>query len=209
MSELILVIGNKNLSSWSFRPWILLKQAGIPFREVSLRLFTPEYASVIADYSPSGKVPVLRDGDLTIWDSLSIAEYAAEKKPELWPKNSNTRAKARSITAEMHSGFTGLRSNLTMNFTGRISDKQIPPEAQKDIDRIRNLWEENLRENGGPFLFGKDFTVADAFYAPIVSRFITYKVPLSGPSAEYVRTISSLPAYKEWEQGAAEQEKRS
>ncbi|EQA45268.1 glutathione S-transferase [Leptospira broomii serovar Hurstbridge str. 5399] len=205
MNDLILVIGNKNLSSWSFRPWILLKQAGVPFREVSLKLFTPEYSSVIEKYSPSKKVPVLHDGDLWIWDSLSISEYIAEKFPQLWPKDPSTRAKARSVSAEMHSGFTGLRSNLGMNFTGRIKGKEIPPEALKDIDRIIQIWTENLQSFGGPFLFGKDFTVADAFYAPVVSRFITYDVNLPDLASQYVRTISGLPAYKEWEAEAAKE----
>ncbi|PNV74029.1 glutathione S-transferase family protein [Leptospira inadai] len=205
MNDLILVIGNKNLSSWSFRPWILLKQAGIQFQEVSLKLYTPEYASVIDQYSPSRKVPVLQDGDLLVWDSLSISEYIAEKFPQLWPGDPSIRAKARSVSAEMHSGFAGLRSNLSMNFTGRIKGKEIPPEAQKDIDRIIQIWTENLQSFGGPFLFGKDFTVADAFYAPVVSRFITYGVTLPDLASRYVRTISELSAYKEWEAGAAKE----
>ncbi|EIE02320.1 glutathione S-transferase, N-terminal domain protein [Leptospira licerasiae serovar Varillal str. VAR 010] len=204
MSDLKLVIGNKNISSWSFRPWILLTQFGIPFEEISLKLFTPEYAAIIDKYSPSKKVPVLNDGDLRIWDSLSIAEYLAEKYAEkgLWPKDRTARAKARSVTAEMHSGFTGLRSNLSMNFHGRKSDFSVPEDAKKDIDRIQTLWEECLSSYGGPFLFGQNFSIADAFYAPVVSRFITYGVKLGPKASEYVQTISNLPSYKSWGEGA-------
>lgn len=204
MSDLTLVIGNKNISSWSFRPWILLKQAGIPFQEVSLKLFTPEYASVIAKYSPSGKVPVLHDGDLQVWDTLSISEYLAEKFPNknLWPKEVKARAKARSAAAEMHSGFTAMRSNMSMNFWGRFPGKELLPEALKDVERISSLWLEFLQEYGGPFLFGKEFSIADAFYSPVVSRFVTYGISLQPKLQDYVNTITSLPAYKEWGEGA-------
>ncbi|TGL63519.1 glutathione S-transferase family protein [Leptospira sarikeiensis] len=204
MSDLKLVIGNKNVSSWSLRPWILLKHFGIPFEEIPLKLFTPEYAQVIDKYSPSGKVPVLHDGNLQIWDSLGISEYLAEtfSNKDFWPKDKTARAKARSITAEMHSGFSGLRSNLSMNFVGRKTDYQPPIEAQKDIDRIQEIWEECISSYGGPFLFGKDFSIADAFYTPVVSRFITYGVKLSSKSSGYIQTISNLPAYKVWEDGA-------
>lgn len=204
MSELTLVIGNKNISSWSFRPWILLKQNGIPFREVPLKLFTPEYAAVIGIHSPSGKVPVLHDEDLQVWDTLSIAEYLAEKFPEksFWPKDRKARAEARSVVAEMHSGFSALRTHLSMNFWGRFPDKEIPEDALKDIARISSIWSKYLNEYGGPFLFGKEFGIADAFYAPVVSRFITYSPKLDPKASEYLNTVSSLSSYKEWGEGA-------
>ncbi|TGK01217.1 glutathione S-transferase family protein [Leptospira langatensis] len=203
MSELTLVIGNKNISSWSFRPWILLKQSGISFQEIPMKLFTAEYAASIDKHSPSGKVPVLNDNGLQIWDSLSISEYLAEKFPEkeLWPKDTATRAQARSVVAEMHSGFSAMRTHLGMNFCGRIS-KDIPADALKDITRVQAIWSECLQTFGGPFLFGKKFGIADAFYAPVVARFQTYGVELSPKASEYANTISGLPAYLSWGEGA-------
>ncbi|TGK07602.1 glutathione S-transferase family protein [Leptospira semungkisensis] len=203
MSELTLVIGNKNISSWSFRPWILLKQSGISFQEIPMKLYTPEYSASIDKYSPSGKVPVLNDSGLQIWDSLSISEYLAEKFPEkeLWPKDTAARAQARSIVAEMHSGFSAMRTHLGMNYCGRFN-KEIPADALKDITRVQAIWTHCLESHGGPFLFGKKFGIADAFYTPVVSRFLTYGVELSPKALEYVNTISGLVSYQFWGEGA-------
>ncbi len=204
MSDLTLVIGNKNTSSWSLRPWILMKQFGIPFQEVSLKLYTPEYAASIGKYSPSGKVPVLNDMGLLVWDTLSIAEYLAEKYPEkhLWPKDKIARAQARSVSAEMHSSFSAMRTHMSMNFTGNITGKEIPADAIKDTERVSAIWSEHLNLYDGPFLFGKDFSIADSFYAPVVSRFLTYGIQTNPKVQQYLTTISSLPAYKEWGEGA-------
>ncbi|MDV6237244.1 glutathione S-transferase family protein [Leptospira ellisii] len=205
MAELQLVIGDKKFSSWSFRPWILLKESKIPFVEIQLVLNTPEFYEKIKLYSDSGKVPVLLDGETRIWDSLSICEYLAETFPEknLWPKDKAARALARSVTAEMHSGFMDLRKNLSMNLADKLHGKTFPQEAWKDIRRIESIWKECLRTHKGPFLFGKEFGIADAFYAPVVGRFITYGIDALDPAAAaYVATISGLYSYKEWVDGA-------
>lgn len=192
---LTLVIGDKNLSSWSLRPWLLMKQAGIPFTERLVRLDRPETKAEIAKFSPSGRVPCLVDGETAIWDSLSIAEYLAERFPEksLWPAETRARAIARSVAAEMHSGFAALRSFWPMNFA-REGMAHMTYGIGADIARIADIWETCRRDfgprssEGGPFLFGA-FSVADAMYAPVVSRFQTYgPVPLP-PLAEEWRAM--------------------
>ncbi len=202
---LTLVIGDKNLSSWSLRPWLLLKHAQIPFTERLIRLDRPETKAEIAKYSPSGRVPCLIDADTAIWDSLSIAEYLAEKFPEkaLWPADARARAVARSVSAEMHSGFAALRGFWPMNFT-REGLSHLRGGIEGDIARIAEIWETCRRDFGGagPFLFGR-FSVADAMYAPVVSRFQTYgPVALPPLADEWRRMMWSLPAMREWGEGA-------
>ncbi len=200
MADLQLVIGDKKFSSWSLRPWILLKESKIPFTEISLVLNTPEFFEKIKLFSNAGKVPVLVDGDIKVWDTLSIVEYIAENFPEknLWPKEKAARAFARSIVAEMHSGFGDLRKNLSMNLAEKLHGRTFPEEAWKDIRRIESIWKECLNKYKGPFLFGKQFGIADAFYTPVVGRFLTYGIDLDPAANSYIATISSLYSYKEW-----------
>lgn len=200
-----LVIGNKNYSSWSLRPWLLAKQAGIPFEEIRVRLQSETFAADVARHSPAGRVPVLVDGDMNVWDSLAICETLAERFPraQLWPQDPKARAHARSICAEMHSGFTNLRNNMPMNVTAVLPGMGWNVAVQRDIDRIAGMWTE-LRQkyaSEGPFLFGH-FTVADAFYAPVVSRFATYGVRLPEAAKAYADDILNLPAMQEWIDGA-------
>ncbi len=201
MNELTLVIGNKNYSSWSLRPWLLLKHASIPFKEMRIPLYVGDWQAEMLKYSPSGKVPALRDGDLTVWDSLAICEYIAEQLPEhlLWPKDAQARAVARSVSAEMHSGFANLRQNMVMNCRKRYPGKGRAPGVQEDIDRITAIWNDCRARfgRGGDFLFGQ-FSIADAMFAPVTTRFITYDVPLDPVSAAYVKTVQAMPAMQEW-----------
>lgn len=197
MNALTLIIGNKNYSSWSLRPWLALKQANIPFEEIKLLLTLDD----ISKHSPSGRIPALKDGARTVWDSLAIMEYLAEQFPEknLWPQDADARAVARSVSAEMHSGFANLRTHMTMNCRGRFPGKGMTAEVDQDIQRIQTIWHEcrNRFGNGGPFLFGQ-FSIADAMYAPVTFRFVTYAVPLSPVAEAYVRTMQNLPAMQEW-----------
>lgn len=202
-----LVIGNKNFSSWSLRPWLLLKQAGLPFREIPVRLRQADTKAQILAHSPSGKVPALIDGDLTVWDSLAICEYLAEKASlnhvDLWPANPKARAEARSVSAEMHSGFAALRQHMSMEVAASRPGEGQTPEVLADIARIAALWT-SCRERfaaAGPFLFG-DFSVADAMYAPVAFRFHTYGVELPPLAAAYRDTLLALPAMQEWAAGA-------
>jgi glutathione S-transferase len=205
MPNLVLVIGNKAYSSWSLRPWLLMRQAGIAFEELRLSLYTEGAKQKILQYSPTGKVPVLRDGGLTIWDSLAICEYLAEKHPEkqLWPADVAARALARAISAEMHSGFTNLRSQMPMNVRRQIPGRAKTPEAVAEIARIEAIWNDCRSHHGkrGPFLFGA-FSIADAMYAPVVSRLHTYGVTLAEKAGEYAGAIHALPAMQEWIAGA-------
>jgi glutathione S-transferase len=199
--DLTLVIGNKNYSSWSLRPWLMLKQAGIPFREIFISLYTGTSRAEIGKFSPSGKVPVLIDGKITLWESLAIGEYIAEKIPHqhLWPSDLAARAVARSVAAEMHAGFSELRQHMPMNCRNYLPGKGHTPEVLKDIVRITALWNDCRARFGksGGFLFGK-FSIADAMYAPVALRFVTYAVELDPVCAAYVQTISSLPAIQQW-----------
>jgi glutathione S-transferase len=201
MTDYTLVIGNKNYSSWSLRPWLLLRQAGLPFREVRIPLYTPESKAQIRSYSPSGKVPCLVDGALAVWDSLAICEYVAERRPELglWPSDAHARAVARSMSAEMHSGFQNLRSNMSMNCRGQFPGLGRTVEVAGEIDRIQRMWTEARERFGsaGPFLFGA-FSVADAMYAPVVLRFRTYAVQLNPICRDYADAILALPAMQQW-----------
>ena len=206
---LTLVIGNKNYSSWSMRPWIALKAGGIAFEEVMIPLYTgAEDKARILGFAPSGKVPALVDGDVTVWDSLAIIEYAAERFPQakLWPEDMARRAHARSISAEMHSGFMALRNECGMNLHRRVEAKPLSDDARANIARIHEIWAECHTRYGkiGPYLFG-EFSAADAMYAPVVHRFLTYAIELSPPARAYIETMQALPAFRQWTQeGLAE-----
>jgi glutathione S-transferase len=202
---LTLVIGNKNYSSWSFRPWIALRTAAIPFEEVVIPLYEPGSKERILSFSPAGKVPVLIDGDVRVWESLAIMDYLAERFPqaELWPKDAAPRAHARAIAAEMHAGFAPLRRHCPMNMWRPVKARELTPEVAADVKRIEAIFTE-CRERfgqGGAFLFGA-FCAADAMYAPVVSRLHTYGIAV-GPVAEaYKQAIMALPAWTEWRAAA-------
>lgn len=203
---LTLVIGNKNYSSWSMRPWLALKACGIGFDEVSIPLYTGEADKQrILKFSRSGKVPVLVDGDVTVWDSLAIIEYAAERFPDahLWPADRASRAHARSVSAEMHSGFAALRNECGMNLHRQIGPKPLSADARADIARIQESWAECRERYGklGPYLFGA-FSAADAMYAPVVHRFRTYAIEVSAEVQRYMDTMLALPAFQEWTRAA-------
>lgn len=201
MTPLTLVIGNKNYSSWSMRPWLVLRQAGIAFKEVRIPLYWPESAAQLTAWSPSGLVPALHDGEIKVWDSLAICEYLNERFPEkqLWPLDAAGRAVARSVSAEMHAGFGALRQNMTMNIRGRFPGKGRTPECLADIGRIVAIWTDCRARfgGGGDFLFGR-FCIADAMYAPVVLRFLTYGVALDGAARDYAEAVLALPALQEW-----------
>jgi glutathione S-transferase len=196
-----LLIGNKNYSTWSLRPWFLMRQAGIPFEEELIDFNAADFAQRVAKHSGAAKVPVLIDGDLVVWDSLAISEYVAEKFPEkaLWPHGREPRAVARSVCAEMHSGFQEMRSRLTMNCQVRFSNVLLPKAARRDVSRVIDIWRDCRARFGadGPFLFGR-FSVADAFFAPVTVRFAGYGVELPAVAREYANTIQALPALQEW-----------
>ena len=207
MSDLTLVIGNKNYSSWSFRPWLLMKQLGVSFREHVIQLSVASTRAEIDQFGPSGKVPVLRDGELCVWDSLAICESIAELEGDGWPKDARARAMARSAAAEMHSGFVNLRSQWPMNARARHRSTPMTPTLEADIKRVDQLWTDCRQHFGagkGPWLFG-EFSVADAMYAPVVLRFNTYGAQVSATAREYISTVLEDRYVKEWV-GAAEQE---
>jgi glutathione S-transferase len=201
MAKLKIILGNKNYSSWSLRPWLVLKHLGVPFDEHVIPLDQSSSAEEIRKYSPSGRVPVLIDGNTVVWDSLAICEYLNELFPDrkLWPSDAKARATARSVSAEMHSGFTALRQNLPMKFRDSFPDTKLAPEVKAEIDRIIQLWSDCRSHfgSGGPYLFGA-FTMADAMYAPVVSRFKTYGVRLAGSAAAYAEAIWSMPEVQAW-----------
>lgn len=201
MTELTLIIGNKVISSWSLRPWLALKQIGLPFREVQILLRRPETKAEILKHSPSGKIPCLIDRTLSVWDSLAILEYLNELKPEarLWPKDRAARAIARAVSAEMHSGFAALRQHLPMDLKREPAPGTWPADAAADIERVQAIWAECRTRFGvgGPFLFGH-FTAADAIYAPVVTRFHRYGVRLDPVLAAYRDAVLALPAMQEW-----------
>lgn len=207
-----LYIGNKNYSSWSMRPWVLLKQAGIDFEEVMVRFDSfdsqSQFKTTLAKLSPTGKVPLLVDGDLAVWDTLAIAEYVAEAFPnlQLWPADKAARARARSVCAEMHAGFTGLRGNCPMNIEASLPDVgaliwRDKAAVRADVARLSAMWEELLAQYGGPMLFGH-FTVADAYFAPVCARLKTYALPVSPAVAAYVERVLALPGVQAWIDGA-------
>ena len=200
---LTLVIGNKNYSSWSLRPWLAMKHAQIAFDEVRIPLQHAETSAQIRRYSPSARVPCLIDGTLTVWDSLAICEYVNEQYAggALWPSEVAKRARARAVVAEMHSGFGAVRTHMAMDVRSRHSELGTAARARADvaqnIARIQEIWNECLAASGGPFLFGT-FSIADAFFAPVVSRFRTYEVPLSARLSAYSEAILTLPPMREW-----------
>jgi len=212
-----LYIGNKNYSSWSMRPWVLLTQAGIAFEEVKIRFdaFTPEsqFKTELARHTPAGRVPVLVDEGFAVWDTLAIAEYLAERFPEkqLWPTDRRARARARSVCAEMHSGFGALRSHFPMNVEARLPEigaKVLAEQAgvRSDLARIVQMWGELLREHGGPLLFG-GCSIADAYFAPVVMRLVSYGVPVPPEIAAYMDRVQALPGVAAWMRDAlAEQD---
>ncbi len=201
MAALFLLIGNRKYSSWSLRPWIALKQAGLKFEEKFVRLQQPDTTAKIKKYSPSGKVPFLKHGKVEVWESLAICEYLAEAFPKagLWPKDKLARARARAVANEMHGGFADLRRYLPMDINRRIDEPARAAAVKGEIDRIAEIWTQCRRQfgKGGPFLFGK-FSIADAMYAPVATRFLTYGVKLPPAAAAYVKTIINLPAMQEW-----------
>lgn len=207
MAPYSLIIGNKNYSSWSMRPWLMLKAAEIPFEETVVALDTPNTRQEILRHSPSGRVPVLKDGELTVWDSLSIGEYLAEKHPEagLWPTDPVARARARSVSAEMHSGFGALRQQMPMNVRSSFPGHGRGQGVQEDINRIAAIWRNHRRRvtdpEAGPFLFGH-FTIADAMFAPVVSRFRTYGVDLTDEAEAYAEAVWEFAPVKAWAEDA-------
>ena len=207
-----LYIANKNYSSWSMRPWVMLKQAGIAFEEVMVRFdgfdASSKFKQTLKDINPVGKVPVLVYGDLAVWDTLAIAEYLAEQYADkgLWPTDKAARARARSICAEMHSGFTGLRSNCPMNIEADLPEVgaliwRDKPAVHSDLERIITMWSGLLQEHGGPMLFGK-FSVADAYFAPVCMRIQTYHLPVPETIVAYIERVCSLKAVQSWIQEA-------
>ena len=207
-----LYIGNKNYSSWSMRPWVLLKQAGIEFEEVMVRFDSFEaessFKSVVDALTPTGKVPVLVDGDLVVWDTMAIAEYVAEQFPHqhLWPLDKAARARARSVCAEMHAGFTHLRGNCPMNIEAALPDIgaliwRDKPAVRADVARLVAMWQGLLGAHGGPMLFG-EFSIADATFAPVCMRLKTYGLPVPADVAAYVARVCALPGVKAWVDGA-------
>jgi glutathione S-transferase len=199
-----IVIGNKKYSTWSLRGWLGVKLTGAPFEEIVIGLDLPDTAANIAKYSPSGRVPALIDGGLTVWDSLAINEYLNEKFPQaqMWPAEANARALARSVSAEMHSGFQNLRNDCSMKIVKSYAPRPLRPETQADVERIVALWNQCLEQSRGPYLFGARPTIADVMYAPVVSRFRTYALPASGAAKGYLETIWSWPPMQEWVAGA-------
>jgi glutathione S-transferase len=189
-----LYIANKNYSSWSLRPWVLLRELGIPFEEKIMPFHGPAFTT----FSPSGKVPCLTDGATVVWDSLAITEYLAESHPEVWPVGKAARAFARCAAAEMHSGFTALRTQCGMNCGIRVKLHRIDDALQRDLARLNALWNDGLQHFGGPFLAGSKFSAADAFYAPVAFRIQTYAPPLDDAANAYAQRLLALPAMREW-----------
>jgi glutathione S-transferase len=196
-----LLISNKNYSSWSLRPWLLMRHAGIPFEEEKLSFNDPHFHLRVKRYSPAGLVPVLIDDELVVWDTLAIAEYLAERFPDkgLWPEDRAARSRARSVCAEMHAGFAQLRSRLPMNCEAHFASFPLDVVVRRQVARMVEIWRDG-RERfgaGGPFLFGR-FSVADAFFTPVAIRFAGFDVPLPPVVAEYRDTLLGLPATQEW-----------
>ena len=200
-----LVIGNKNYSSWSMRPWVLMRQLGIDFDERKLRFdFSADspFRRAVAALSPAGRVPVLLVDGFPVWDSLAIVETLAERHPGVWPADARLRARARSVCAEMHAGFLSLRRHCAMNIEAELGEAgarvwQAEPGLRQDVARIESMWADALADSGGPFLFGA-FSAADAFYAPVCTRLVTYALPVSEPTRAYVRRVLAAPGVAAW-----------
>jgi glutathione S-transferase len=200
-----LIIANKNYSSWSFRPWLAMRVAGIAFEETVISLDAPDFKTRVTAVSGAGSVPVLVDGDVCVWESLAILEYLAEKFPaaDLWPRDSAARAHARAVASEMHAGFVPLRRQLPMNMWRPPLARPLEPDATASVTRIETIWAECRSRfgAGGPFLYGL-FGAADAMYAPVISRFHTYAVEVGAAAREYMAAVMALPAWKKWEDAA-------
>jgi glutathione S-transferase len=196
-----LIVANKGYSSWSLRPWILLAHFKIPFEEIVIPLDTPQTLASILKYSPTGKCPALVDGAITVWESLAIVEYIAERYPDktIWPRGRAARAHARSLSAEMHAGFQALRQHCPTNFRRPVRKIALTEAVEADVARIEAAWAHARRAFGksGPFLFGR-FSAADAMFAPVVNRFHVYDVPVSRKSRDYMKAVMALPAWKAW-----------
>jgi glutathione S-transferase len=206
MAPLTLVIGNKNYSSWSLRPWLFLKHAGLEFQEILIPLDTEEFREQIDRYSPTGRVPVLRHGKLCVWDSLAICEYAAELCGKGWPTAPEARAVARAVCAEMHSGFSTLRSLWPMNARARNRRTAVTAALEADVERIDEIWNDCRARFGaeGPWLFG-DYGIADAMYAPVVLRFNTYGARISQTARWYMASVLEDAALQDWLQAAKQE----
>ncbi len=205
-----IVVGSKNYSSWSMRGWLAVELTGAPYEEVVIQLDQPDTAERIRAWSPAGRVPVLVDGDLTVWDSLAICEYLAERFPEagLWPAGARARAVARSVSAEMHSGFQALRSAMPMNLRRHQPLASPAADVLADVARVRTIWRELLDQpRDGEYLFGR-FGIADVMYAPVVGRFRSYGVALDGPEAAYAEAVWRHPAVARWVKAAAGEQVR-
>jgi glutathione S-transferase len=204
-----LTIGNKNYSSWSLRPWIALKVAGIPFAETVIPIYHPGSKEKFLALSPAGKVPILQDGAVTVWESLAILEYVAEQHPDaaLWPRDAAARAHARTIASEMHAGFVPLRRQCPMNMWRPVKKLELSAETAANVARIDAMWSDCRARfgAGGPFLFGR-FGAADAMYAPVVSRLHTYAAEVGAASAAYMCAMMALPAWQEWQAAALQEE---
>jgi glutathione S-transferase len=198
-----LIIGNKNYSSWSFRPWIAMKAAGIAFEETVISLEAADFKARVTALSGAGRVPVLLDGELRVWESLAILEYLAEKFPaaRLWPEAAAARAQARAVASEMHAGFAPLRRQLPMNMWRPLKARALDAEAFANVARIGTIWTECLTKSGGPFLFGT-FGAADAMFAPVVSRLHTYAVEVGAAARSYMKAVMALPSWSEWRTAA-------
>jgi glutathione S-transferase len=195
-----LIIGNKNYSSWSLRAWLALRKTGIAFAEKKVALFEPGFREILLAYSPAAKVPIYVDSGFAIWDTLAICEYLAEKHPTLWPAERKSRARARSISAEMHSGFQALRTALPMNCRAVGRRVEITTDIATDIDRVEGIWTDcrkNRRSGHGPWLFG-DFSIADAMFAPVASRFRTYDIDCNETATEYMQTVLDDADVRAW-----------
>ena len=200
---MLLVIGNKNYSSWSLRPWLAMKVLGLAFEEQCVALYTPQAKAELLRHSPAGKAPILIDGATVVWDSLAIGEYLAERHPAMWPDDRVARAHARSIVAEMHSGFAALRSEMSMCIRERVDVRPWSPRLSHDVERIARIFDESRRRFGqeGDYLFGR-YSIADCFFAPVAFRFQTYAVALPDPSGEYVRSLLAHSDVRAWERDA-------
>ncbi len=195
-------IANKLYSSWSMRPWVLMRQLGIPFREVMHRFGDVADWAAYCQLAPNGKVPCLEDGSTVVWDSLSIVEYLAEAHPQVWPDDPLARAWARSAVAEMHSGFQALRQHCSMHCNWRVRLHEVPDTVRRDVDRIEALWQQGLTRFGGPYLAGERFTAVDAFYAPVALRFQTYGLEPAASVSQYWQRLLNEPAVQSWQEQA-------
>lgn len=208
-----LVIGNRNYSSWSLRAWLYLRESGIGFEEIRIPLFTAEWAEAVARYSPAGRVPVLLDGDIQVWDTMSIIEYVRERHPEAlgWPEDVAARAEARSIAAEMHAGFLSIRDELPQNLRARHrrDEARLSVTARAQIARVCSIWSSCRQrfQHAGPWLFGR-FSIADVMYVPMALRFVTYEIPVPEDARSFVDAVTALPSVREWIEAAAREPER-